>query len=276
MSGATLAAPVHEHARRLAARSLTLALRSAQALVVPALLLAAWHRASQQSDVNAYIFVSLQAIGDAVAELWQSGELWICVKASLQRTLSGLALGATLGIATGSLMAVSRWAERLIGPLYHALRQVPLLGLVPLLSLWFGTGDTAKLLMVVLAAFYPTVLNTFEGMRQISERQREVGAMLTLGRWQTFRLILLPASRPAIATGLSHAIAFAWLSSMGAELLLTAGAGLGSLLLIGQNAGRMELVIVAVALISLLGYAMNLGFGLAARRWLQLRGRGAR
>ncbi|MFT4046980.1 MAG: ABC transporter permease subunit, partial [Solimonas sp.] len=258
--------------RRRAGRGLTLALRAAQALVVPALLLAAWHRASQRSDVDAYIFVSLHAIRDAFVELWSSGELWIGIRGSLLRTLSGLAIGASLGIATGSLMAVSRWAERLIGPLYHALRQVPLLGLVPLLSLWFGTGDTAKLVMVTLAAFYPTVLNTFDGMRQVSERQREVGAMLTLGRWQTFRLILLPASRPAIVTGLSHAIAFAWLASMGGELLLAAGAGLGSILLIGQNAGRMELVIVAVVLISLLGYLMNLGFGWLARRWLLGRG----
>jgi len=252
-------------------RVLKWSLRAAQALVVPALLLMLWQRASQASDVNAYIFVSLQTIGEAIAELGRSGELWINTRASLVRTLQGLALGASLGIATGSLMALSRWAERLIGPLYHAVRQVPLLGLAPLLSLWFGTGDGAKLVVVTLAAFYPTVLNTFEGMRQVDVRQREVGTVLTLGRLQTFRLILLPASVPAIVTGLSHAIVFAWLACMGAELLLAAGAGLGGLLLIGQNAGRMELVIVAVAVISLLGYAMNLGFGLLAQRWLRRR-----
>lgn len=256
------------------ARVLTLAVRVAQALVLPGLLLAAWHHASQQSDMSAYIFVSLPAIGDAFDELAASGELWISIRASLLRTLAGLVVGATAGIAIGSLMGISRWAERLIGPLYHALRQVPLLGLVPLLSLWFGTGDTAKLLMVVLAAFYPTVLNTFEGLRQVDERQREVGAMLTLGRLQTFRLILLPASMPAIATGVSHAIAFAWLASMGAELLMSAGAGLGSLLTVGQNSGRMELVIVAVALISALGYFINLGFGRLAERGLRAHGRG--
>ncbi|MGH8447255.1 MAG: ABC transporter permease [Solimonas sp.] len=251
------------------------ALRFARGLVVPVLLLGVWHWASRQGDINAYVFVSLASIRDAFAELANSGELWLSVKASLLRTLTGLAIGATLGIATGSLMAVSRWAERLIGPLYHAIRQVPLLGLVPLLSLWFGTGETAKLVMVVLAAFYPTVLNTYEGMRQVARGQREVGAMLTLDRLQTFRLILLPASVPAILTGLSHAIAFTWLASMGAELLMAAGAGLGSLLLIGQNGGRMELVIVAVVLISLLGYAMNLAFGLATRHWLRARRGGA-
>lgn len=255
------------------ASALAPAVRAAQALVVPALLLLAWHHAAQRSDVNAYIFVSLPTIGDAFVELATSGELWISVRASLLRTLTGLAVGAAAGIAIGSLMGISRWAERLIGPLYHALRQVPLLGLVPLLSLWFGTGDTAKLLMVVLAAFYPTVLNTFEGLRQVDERQREVGAMLTLGRLQTFRLILLPASTPAIVTGVSHAIAFAWLASMGAELLMSAGAGLGSLLTVGQNSGRMELVIVAVVLISVLGYLINLGFGLLAGYWLRTHGR---
>lgn len=229
-------------------------------LILPAVLLLIWQWASQQSEVTAFIFAPLPRIWETFLELAASGELWANLKVSLLRTCTGLSLGIAIGTLVGTLMAVSRLADRLIGPLYHALRQVPILGLVPLIGLWLGGGDPSKLLVVTLAAFYPTLLNTYEGLRQADKRFLEVGTLLKFGRIRTFTQVLLPSALPSIVTGVSQALAFSWLASMGAELLFTLGPGIGAMLLNGQTAGSMEVVIVCVMTIALIGYAMNAGF----------------
>lgn len=246
-------------------------IEKAKGLLLPLALLVAWEWASRQGASAAYVFVSIATMADTFVRLLGSGELWLHLHTSLGRTLTGLGLGAAIGIAVGTLMAQSRVAERLIGPLYHSVRQVPLLGLIPLLGLWVGQGNSAKLLVIVLAAFYPTVLNTSEGIRHVEIRLREVGHMLTLGRTQTFFKILLPAALPGIVTGFSHALAFSWLACMGGELLFSAGPGLGAMLLNGEVTGQMDQVLLAVLLIALLAQTMNAVFNRLAR--LLVRGR---
>lgn len=240
-------------------------------LVLPAILLLSWQWASGRGASAAYVFVPLEQLWAGLHELLADGALALHVAASLERALTGLVYGALLGIATGTLMAQSRVAERLVGPLYHTIRQVPLLGLVPLIALWAGSGEFAKLLIIGIAAFYPTVLNTFEGMRQVDVRYREVGAMLTLTRAQTFRRVLLPAALPAIITGVTHAQVFAWLACLGGELLFAAAPGIGALLLTSEQNGRMDVVLLSVLVISLLALVLNLLFTRAAR--LLVRGR---
>ncbi|NVO05165.1 MAG: ABC transporter permease, partial [Rhodoferax sp.] len=129
-------------------------IHKAKGLLLPLALLAAWEWASRQGASAAYVFVSLSTMGHTLLQLAASGELWLHLHTSLARTLTGLGIGASIGIAVGTLMAQSRVAERLIGPLYHSIRQVPLLGLIPLLGLWVGNGNSAKLLVIALAAFY--------------------------------------------------------------------------------------------------------------------------
>jgi sulfonate transport system permease protein len=239
-------------------------------LVLPLLLLAVWQWASQQGDAAAYIFAPLPKVWASFISLLASGELWANLQVSLLRTCEGLGIGITLGIVIGTLMAVSRLADRLIGPLYHAVRQVPLLGLVPLIGLWFGNGDPSKLLVVSLAAFYPTVLSTYEGLSQVDRRYLEVGALLTLSRFGIFFQVLLPSALPSLFTGIAQALAFSWLASMGAELLFTLGPGIGAMLLNGQTGGNMEIVLVCVSIIALIGTVMNAGFralGRAAMPW---------
>ena len=237
--------------------------------LLPALLVFVWQWASHQGATAAYVFVPLEGLWGSLLRLATSGELWLHVRTSALRTLTGLTLGTLLGIATGTLMAQSRIADRLIGPVYHSLRQVPLLGLIPLLGLWVGNGNGAKVLVVVLAAFYPTVLNTSEGIRHVELRLREVGQVLTLTRRQTFFRILLPAALPSIATGISHALAFSWLACMGGELLFSAGPGIGALLLNGETSGKMDQVLLAVLTIAILAQSMNALFNRLVRRFLK-------
>ena len=134
---------------------------------LPLALLAGWEALSRQDAANAYAFVPLSSIGRAAVELLGNGELLVNLFASLARTSGGLLFGVIAGLALGVLMALSKVADRLIGPLFHAIRQVPMLGWIPLIAMWFGNGEFSKVLIVSLAAFYPMVLNTYEGFTQV-------------------------------------------------------------------------------------------------------------
>lgn len=239
--------------------------------VLPVLIVLAWDAMSRLDASHAYAFASLGEIWAGVVELCKSGALQTNVLASVQRALTGLLLGAGAGFLMGSLVAVSRTANILITPIYHAIRQVPLLGLVPLFALWFGNGDTSKLIVVSLSAFYPVVLATFEGMWQVDRKFHEVGQVYRLSRWQIYRRIILPASLPQVFTGFSLALAFAWLSTIGSELLFTAGAGLGNLMMNAQESSRMEILIIVTFFIGILGYLMSLVLKLASTHWFKWR-----
>ncbi|TBU94000.1 ABC transporter permease [Phytopseudomonas dryadis] len=249
-------------------------LKPFRGLLLPLLLIALWEFMSRQGAAQAYAFVPLATIGDALGELIDSGELLLSVLATLERTCVGLLFGVLCGVAVGALMALSPLADRLLGPLYHSIRQVPILGLIPLIALWFGSGELAKRLIVSLAVFYPMVLNTYEGFRHVERRYREVGRIFELSGPQQFIHVLLPGALPSMVNGLLHALAFAWVSSMGSELFLATGAGLGNLMMNAEAGARMEVVVIAVLCIALLGYAMNHLFSRLSRhllRWRNLR-----
>lgn len=249
-------------------------LKKSRGLLLPLLLVLAWEYASRQGAAGAYAFVPLSAIGAALLEMLGNGELLVNLLASLARTSSGLALGIVFGVALGVLMALSSVANRLIGPLFHSIRQVPMLGWIPLIAMWFGNGEFSKVLIVSLAAFYPMVLNTWQGFVHVEQRYREVGQVLVLSPVQRFTQVLLPAALPSIATGVLHALAFAWVTAIGSELFLSSGAGLGNLMMNAEAGSRMEVIVLCVVCIGLLGYLMTLLFTRLVRhllRWRHLR-----
>ncbi|MGQ3048620.1 MAG: ABC transporter permease [Niveispirillum sp.] len=245
--------------------------KRARGLVLPFLLAAAWHWASSIDASMAYAFVPLDQVWERLLQLLSTGELAINAGSSLGRALTGLALGGVSGILLGSLMAGFPVVERLFGPLLQAFRQVPLLGWLPLVGLWLGSGEEAKQLLVAVAAFHPLLLNSYEGFAQAEKKHLEVGQVLVLSRWRSFRFIQLPTALPSILTGVGQALAFAWISTIGVELLFGTGAGLGSLMHTAQMAGDMGVVLLCVIAIGLMGYGLNLILSLVRARLLRWR-----
>jgi len=235
----------------------TSVIRIAKAWVLSILILLFWEYMSRQDASHAYAFASIESMVSSVKETWLTGELQQSLNASLSRALIGLAIGGGIGFVLGTLMSLSRIVDSLFGPLYNLLRQVPLLGLAPVLSLWLGNGDPAKLFVVCLSAFYPLVLATYDSLNQVEAKYREVGQVFKLSRAATFFKILLPAALPNIFTGLSFSLAFAWLATIGSEILFNAGAGLGNMMMNAQSLSRMDILIVITLLIGLLGFGMN-------------------
>lgn len=242
--------------------------------ILPLVLVGLWHFGSMQGSSWAYAFVPLYDISASFLEMVGSGDLTLHLWASVSTTFAGLLFGSIAGFLLGAVMTLSRTAEALLGPLFHAMRQVPTLGYIPLIALWFGTGELAIILLVSLSVFEVIALNTYEGLSSVEKRFLELGDALVFTTRQRFVRILLPAAFPSILTGLLQAVSFAWLATVGAELLFTVGPGLGAVMERAQIQLRMDRVIVCLVCIGALGLLMNnlcVKFGRRILRWRQAR-----
>ena len=117
--------------------------------------------------------------------------LWPALVASLCRMVAGFAIGAALGSVLGFAMGVSALGERLCGLSFNALRQITLFAWIPLLTAWFGNGETAKLVFIAMSAFFPMALNMLEGLRDLPVQYRELAAVLRLSPRTRLRRVLL-------------------------------------------------------------------------------------
>ncbi|MFT3965231.1 MAG: ABC transporter permease [Sphingobium sp.] len=228
--------------------------RIALGVVAPALLLLWWQ---SQSGAHGATFTPPAAVAEAAAGLIRSGSLFTDALATLRRAFTGLLIGAPLGIAAGMAMGIWRPLDRMLGPLLHGLRQVPMIGWLPLLGLWFGVGEGTELIVVSMSAFFPAMLNSHAGVAQVEKRYLEVGRIYGFGTAQRIRFILLPAAMPLVLTGLTQSLAFAWIATIATEILTGAGSGLGVTMQLAQVQQRLDIMIVVVAVTAALGFAIN-------------------
>jgi sulfonate transport system permease protein len=245
-------------------------LRSA---VLPLLILSTWAVFSRNRAAS-YAFVPLPDLGASLLEVVANGELPRSLVASLAKAMTALTIGTVLGVAFGSTLGAVRLVDRAVGPFFHAFRQVPHLGLAPLMGLWFGTGDFPKLVLVFLAVFYPIVLSTYQGVRAIDDKHMEVARALMLSRTVVFWKVLLPAVLPYVYSGLSQAIAFAWIATIGSEMLLSTGHGVGTMMQHAGAGARMDIVLVCVLSIGAVSMTIDYAVRRAGRflmRWRDTR-----
>jgi sulfonate transport system permease protein len=241
--------------------------------VLPVLIVLVWWWAVASGWSTSPLLVSPWAVWDRGVQQIASGELWTALSASLWRNLRGLVLGASVGLATGVLLGWSRWAERLVGPSFHTLKQISLFAWIPMLSMWFGLGDGAKVAFIAMAAFFPMVLNTFEGLRSVPREYIEVGRVYGFGLWQLLTCVIAPSAAPSIFTGIQLALIYSWLATLGGEYLMSSGKGIGNTLIDGREHFWMDLVLFGVVVIGLVGYALNAATGALERRLLAWRDR---
>jgi sulfonate transport system permease protein len=250
-----LAEPLHSRGNRqqTALRSFrNVAAANKPAILVIALLLA-WYVASWHpllsgigpSDI-ARTFVSLA-----------EGPLWPALASTIVRFLKGFALGCVIGIPIGLAMAAHPVTERLFGSIVHPLRQVPLFGWIPLIGLTFGLGETSKIVFVALAVAYVMVLAAFEAGRSTPSSLREVADVFALSRLHRWRHLFVPSMLPSLLSGVRVAVAIGWSAVFGAEILLTAGPGLGTLVWGARELGKDDVVIVGTLVIILTGVLTN-------------------
>ncbi|MET0348949.1 MAG: ABC transporter permease [Rhizobacter sp.] len=234
-------------------------LRSAlRGATLPALVFGAWWAVFHFGWTDTKLFVPPSEVWDTAVRLIGNGYLWTSLQASLGRFLAGFVIGSIAGTVVGTALGLSRLFEKIVGPSLHTVKQVSLLAWIPLISVWFGLGDPAKIAFLSLAAFFPVALNTFEGIRSVPRELTEVARVFAFSRFQLLRRVVLPAALPSIFTGIYLGLLYAWLATLGAEYLLTSGSGIGNLLTDGREHFWMDQVLLGVVIVGVVGFAINL------------------
>src|SRR5690606_20284422 len=153
----------------------------------------------------------------AGGNLISSGGIWEHLAISSWRAFVGLAIGGGLGLLLGLISGLSRRGERMLGSSGQLLRNVPHLALIPLVILWFGIDESAKIFLVALGTLFPIYLNTYHGIRNVDAGLVEMARSYGLSGFALFRQVILPGALPSILVGLRFALGFMWLTLIVAE-----------------------------------------------------------
>ncbi|WP_374253727.1 aliphatic sulfonate ABC transporter permease SsuC [Acinetobacter brisouii] len=220
--------------------------------LVPVVLVIFWQVASVTGWLENRILPAPTAVLSAFWSLLISGELWHHVKISAGRALLGLLVGGGLGLLLGLLNGSSRIASNLLDTTLQMIRNIPALALIPLVILWFGIDESAKLFLVAIGVFFPMYINTYHGIRSVDPQLIEMGKSYGLTRWQLYKDIILPGAMPSILVGLRFALGLVWVLLIVAETI-SAQAGIGYMTMNAREFLQTDVVLVGILLYALLG-----------------------
>jgi sulfonate transport system permease protein len=231
--------------------------------VVPALLLLVWQVVSDLGWLPSRFLPSPLSVARAAVRLAASGELKRHVRVSAARAAIGFGIGGAIGLALGFLNGLSATADRLLDTTLQMLRSVPHLALIPLVILWLGIGEAAKVSLVALGVVFPIYLNTLHGLKSLDPRLIELGRVHGLSRAAMIRQIVLPGALPSILVGVRYGLGLMWLTLIVAETI-SADAGIGYMAMNAREFLQSDVVLLSILLYALLGKLAD-----AATRWLE-------
>ena len=227
------------------------------ALIVPIGLLLLWSGLVRFGVFQPY---QLPYPSTVVHTLWSmaaAGELQGHILITLQRVALGFSFGTGIAVLLGSLVGMSRIADRLLDGTIQGLRNIPSLAWVPLFILWFGVGEMSKVTLIALGTFFPVYLNLVDAIQGIDRKLIEVGRVHDLNTWEMGRRIILPATLPGLLVGIRGGIGLGWMFVVAAELI-AASKGLGFLMSDGRVMARPDIVIASILLFAFFGQLSDL------------------
>lgn len=235
--------------------------------VLPVLLLTAWQLASLTGALPSTILPAPTAVIDVGWELLRDGTLLANLTVSATRAITGLLAGGSIALALGFATALSPGLRRLVDPTLQAVRTIPHLALIPLVILWFGIDEGAKVMLVGWGVFFPLYLNTYHGVTSVDHTLVEMGRVYGMGRWTLFRRVILPGALPSILVGLRFALGIMWLTLIVAETI-AANSGIGYMANQAREFSQTDVIVLAILVYAALGKLADTLTRLAERRLL--------
>ena len=236
--------------------------------LVPIGLVVAWQIASSLGWLSTRVLPAPIDVVKAAWSLTVSGELWTHVKVSAGRALLGLAIGGGAGLVLGLLTGSVKFFETLLDSTIQMVRNIPALALIPLVILWFGIDESAKIFLVALGTLFPIYLNTYHGIRGIDPGLLEMARSYGLSGFALFRQVILPGALPSILVGVRFALGFMWLTLIVAETI-SASSGIGYLAMNAREFLQTDVVVLAILLYAVLGKLADLAARGLERVWLR-------
>ncbi|MBC7498960.1 MAG: aliphatic sulfonate ABC transporter permease SsuC [Herminiimonas sp.] len=220
--------------------------------IVPAVLIVGWQIAAQLGWLSSRILPEPLAVLRAAWALTVSGELFVHVRISAWRAISAFAVGGGLGLLLGLLTGTFRQAETLLDTTIQMVRNIPALALIPLVILWFGIDEMAKLFLVSVGVFFPVYLNTFHGIRSVDKGLIEMAKSYGVSGWPLYRDVILPGALPSILVGVRFALGLVWVLLIVSETI-SAQSGIGYMTMNAREFLQTDVVLVGILLYALLG-----------------------
>ncbi|MGN0483779.1 MAG: ABC transporter permease [Lachnospiraceae bacterium] len=225
-------------------------------LIIPIFIVLAWIYETSFGTVPSGILPSVKMVGDAFHEMLTTGQLQQDLLVSFSRVVKGFLVAAIFGVTLGSFMGMFRPIREMFAPLITIIRQIPIIAWIPLIILWCGIGETSKIVIIVIAAFFQILVNTESGMENTPEGYIEVAKLYRLNPWQTFLKVYLPHAVPQILIGLKLGLSVSWMAVVAAEMI-AATSGIGYRMSNARSMMKADIVIVCMIVVGLVGVLMD-------------------
>ncbi|HEY0181827.1 MAG TPA: ABC transporter permease subunit [Rhodopila sp.] len=235
--------------------------------LVPALLVLAWEALARSGEIPGYILPAPSKVVATAIALVRDGTLIPDIGISLLRAAVGFAIGGGIGFALGIAVGLSRIAGALLDRTILMLRAIPFLAVLPLVIVWLGIGEGAKIFLVAFGVAFPVYMNTVLGIRQVDPKLVELGHVIGLSSWTLIRRIILPGALPSILSGVRYALATAWLALVVAETI-AASSGIGFLAMDAREFLRTDVIVLVIAIYAVIGVLADSATRLLEQRLL--------
>jgi sulfonate transport system permease protein len=220
--------------------------------IAPLAISVLWECFARFGGLSPNILPAPTKVAATALKLIENGQLLPDMAISLMRALAGFVIGGSIGFTLGIAVGFSRLAEALLDRTIQMVRAIPFLAVLPLVIVWLGIGEAAKIFLVALGVLFPIYINTVLGIRQIDPKLLELGRVTGLSDWQLIRCIVLPGALPSILTGVRYALATAWLALVVAETI-AASSGIGFLAMDAREFLRTDVIVLAIVIYAGIG-----------------------
>ncbi|QGZ61650.1 aliphatic sulfonate ABC transporter permease SsuC [Paraburkholderia acidisoli] len=220
--------------------------------LVPLAILALWEIGARIGVISTRVLPEPVAVLRAAWTLIESGEMWQDVRVSTWRALSGFAIGGAVGLVLGLGTGLFKPVETALDSTVQMVRNIPALAMIPLVILWFGIGEEAKVFLVALGVFFPIYVNTFHGIRSVDANLVEMARSYGLKGFALYREVILPGALPSILVGVRFALGLMWVTLIVAETI-SAQSGIGYMTMNAREFLQTDVVVVGILLYAALG-----------------------
>ncbi|MDR5741372.1 MULTISPECIES: aliphatic sulfonate ABC transporter permease SsuC [unclassified Caballeronia] len=237
--------------------------------LVPIAILLLWEYAARAGVLSTRVLPEPLAVVKSAWTLIQSGDMWANVKVSAWRALLGLAIGGGVGLVLGLWTGLFRPFEVALDSTVQMIRNIPALAMIPLVILWFGIEEEAKIFLVALGVFFPVYVNTFHGIRSVDANLVEMARSYGVKGFELYRDVILPGALPSILVGVRFALGLMWVMLIVAETI-SAQSGIGYMTMNAREFLQTDVVVVGILLYAVLGKLADVlakGIERVALRW---------
>ncbi len=215
-----------------------------------------WEAIARSGVVHPLLLSPPSSVLLSIIKLLRTGELLVHTRASLARALIGFLIGSAIAIPHGVIIAWFKRVEDASSPLIDLFRPIPIAALIPVFMLWFGIGNASKIALIAYGCYFPAVLNTMAGVKNVDANLIKVAKLFGANRLQTLIKVVLPAALPFILTGLRYSLSLSLILLVISEMI-AAREGLGYLILDAEYTFKTEVMFAGIMTIGIIGFLLN-------------------